>query len=215
MAAICGLLGKVGRGTEDQLTVSSLPHRFTLSLPPPPNGDCLPPNYHSPTLPGHKIKIIHMDTADREIGKNWPVDVALVAEPKASLPEMTAVLAKSLDPNVVKERRAKSEADNKTSMDTLLSLATVQEKQESIGILALFKLLGSLLPSNSAIVEESISNAKDMRRFFKCDDARSFFGMRGGGIGWGVPATIGVQLGMPDRPVVGIIGDGSSMVGCR
>ena len=156
-----------------------------------------------------------MDTADREIGKNWPVDVALVAEPKASLPEMTAVLAKSLDPNVVKERRAKSEADNKTSMDTLLSLATVQEKQESIGILALYKLLGLLLPSNSAIVEESISNAKDMRRFFKCDDARSFFGMRGGGIGWGVPATIGVQLGMPDRPVVGIIGDGSSMVGCR
>ena len=40
---------------------------------------------------------------------------------------------------------------------------------------------------------------------------QSFFGLRGGGIGWGLPATIGVKLALPDRPVVGLIGDGSAM----
>ncbi len=43
------------------------------------------------------------------------------------------------------------------------------------------------------------------------DDAQSFFGLRGGGIGWGLPAAIGAKLALPDRPVVALIGDGSAM----
>ena len=50
-----------------------------------------------------------------------------------------------------------------------------------------------------------------IRQLIRSDDPQSFFGLRGGGIGWGLPATIGVKLALPDRPVVGLIGDGSSM----
>ena len=35
--------------------------------------------------------------------------------------------------------------------------------------------------------------------------------MASGGIGWGIPAACGVQAAYPDRPVIAIIGDGSSM----
>jgi benzoylformate decarboxylase len=45
----------------------------------------------------------------------------------------------------------------------------------------------------------------------KSDDPQSFFGMRGGGIGWGLPAAIGAKLALPDRPVVALIGDGSAL----
>ena len=34
---------------------------------------------------------------------------------------------------------------------------------------------------------------------------------RGGGIGWGLPASVGVSLANPQRPVVCYSGDGSSM----
>jgi benzoylformate decarboxylase len=43
------------------------------------------------------------------------------------------------------------------------------------------------------------------------DDEQSFFGLRGGGIGWGLPAAIGAKIALPDRPVVALIGDGSAM----
>ena len=43
------------------------------------------------------------------------------------------------------------------------------------------------------------------------DDPKSFFGMRGGGIGWGMPAALGVKLALPERPVLPLIGDGSSL----
>ena len=39
--------------------------------------------------------------------------------------------------------------------------------------------------------------------------------MRGGGIGWGLPAAIGVKLALPQRPVVALIGDGSAMYTCQ
>src|SRR5439155_1636119 len=36
-------------------------------------------------------------------------------------------------------------------------------------------------------------------------------GMRGGGIGWGLAATVGVKLALPQRPVVALTGDGSAL----
>ena len=45
----------------------------------------------------------------------------------------------------------------------------------------------------------------------KSDDPQSFFGLRGGGIGWGLPASIGVKIALPDRPVIALVGDGSAM----
>ena len=39
--------------------------------------------------------------------------------------------------------------------------------------------------------------------------------MRGGGIGWGLPAAVGVKLALPQRPVLALIGDGSAMFNCQ
>ena len=68
----------------------------------------------------------------------------------------------------------------------------------------------------AVVVDESISSARrPSERSSASDDPQSFFGLRGGGIGWGLPAAIGVQLALPDRPVVGLIGDGSAMYTCQ
>ncbi|MBA9050352.1 MULTISPECIES: benzoylformate decarboxylase [Streptomyces] len=39
--------------------------------------------------------------------------------------------------------------------------------------------------------------------------AKSLFYCAAGGLGWGLPAAIGLRLGRPDRPVVALIGDGA------
>jgi benzoylformate decarboxylase len=43
----------------------------------------------------------------------------------------------------------------------------------------------------------------------------SFFTTAGGGLGYGMPAAIGVSLARPDDRVVAIIGDGSAMYGIQ
>ena len=77
--------------------------------------------------------------------------------------------------------------------------------------LALLNAIGEMLPKDAVVIEEALSSAPGIRQLIRSDDPQSYFGLRGGGIGWGLPATIGVKLALPDRPVVGLIGDGSAM----
>src|SRR3989449_2222286 len=71
--------------------------------------------------------------------------------------------------------------------------------------------VAKVMPPDAVIVDEAISSSQGIRHFFKCVDSKSFFGLRGGGIGWGLPAALGVKLALPKRPVVALVGDGSSM----
>jgi benzoylformate decarboxylase len=41
----------------------------------------------------------------------------------------------------------------------------------------------------------------------------SYYFPAAGGLGFGLPGAVGVALGRPDRPVVGVIGDGSANYG--
>src|SRR5207249_9834960 len=81
--------------------------------------------------------------------------------------------------------------------------------------LALLHAIGDMLPKNAVVIEEALSSAPGIRQLIKSDDPQSYFGLRGGGIGWGLPAAIGVKLALPDRPVIGLIGDGSAMYTCQ
>src|SRR5205085_3050771 len=64
---------------------------------------------------------------------------------------------------------------------------------------------------NAVVVDEAISSSNGIRTFFQCADAKSFFSLRGGGIGWGLPAALGIKLAVPNRPLVAMVGDGSAM----
>jgi benzoylformate decarboxylase len=61
------------------------------------------------------------------------------------------------------------------------------------------------------VVDEAVSSNGGLRQLVKSEDAQSFFGLRGGGIGWGLPASVGIKIALPDRPVVCLSGDGSAM----
>ena len=65
--------------------------------------------------------------------------------------------------------------------------------------------------SDAVVIEEVLSSAPGIRSLIRSDDPQSYFGLRGGGIGWGLPAAIGIKLALPHRPVVALIGDGSAM----
>ena len=84
-----------------------------------------------------------------------------------------------------------------------------------IAPLALWQAIGEILPEDVVIIDETLSSGPGLRQLLAGDDAKSFFGMRGGGIGWGLPAAVGVKLALPDRPVLALIGDGSAMFNCQ
>jgi benzoylformate decarboxylase len=195
-AAIHGVL------TQHDLLVSVGADLFTLSLP----GDIesMPEDY----------PVVHLDTDPWELGKNYPEKVSILGEPKVTLPELTDAV-RAARSAVETERSANrlehAKAEGVASLHKLNAMADALAERHPIHPLALMQTIGRLLPEDAVVIDETISSGMGLRRFLKSDDAQSFFGLRGGGIGWGLPAAIGVKLALPNRPVVALIGDGSAM----
>ena len=76
--------------------------------------------------------------------------------------------------------------------------------------LAMLRIVDAL-PRDAVIVEEGILSARALPGLFPFRDARAFFGLGSGGIGFAMAGAVGVQLALPDRPVVAVVGDGSAM----
>jgi benzoylformate decarboxylase len=72
--------------------------------------------------------------------------------------------------------------------------------------------ISSVLPADAVVVEEAPGSRKDLHEFLPIRSrGGGFLTMSSGVLGYGLPAAIGVALAQPGRPVVAVIGDGSSM----
>lgn len=72
-------------------------------------------------------------------------------------------------------------------------------------------LLARQLSPDTVIVDESISSSLCLREFIPIQQSGGYYTSASGGLGWAMPAAVGVKLAQPERPVVCVIGDGSSM----
>lgn len=75
----------------------------------------------------------------------------------------------------------------------------------------LLHVLASTMPADAALVEEAPSHRPLMQKYLPMRGQDSFYTMASGGLGYAMPASVGVALGAPKRPVVCLIGDGSAM----
>jgi benzoylformate decarboxylase len=73
-----------------------------------------------------------------------------------------------------------------------------------------FSALNRLLPADAIIAEECPSSKGDLDRYIALDEPGSFYSVRTGILGFGLPAAVGLQLAHPKRRVVCAVGDGSA-----
>jgi benzoylformate decarboxylase len=71
--------------------------------------------------------------------------------------------------------------------------------------------LSQAMPSDAALVEEVPSHRPAMQRYMPMRGQDSFYTMASGGLGYSLPAAVGIALGRPERRTVCLIGDGSAM----
>jgi benzoylformate decarboxylase len=69
--------------------------------------------------------------------------------------------------------------------------------------------LAEVFPEDGIVVLESPASTLALRNQLRLSRPGSYYFSAGGGLGFGLPASIGVQLAQPDRPVVCVIGEGS------
>jgi len=170
------------------------------------------PSEIDPVPPG--LPIIHFHLDPWELAKNYPARVAALADPKETLPELEKALEDRLTPEQRREALVRLEGVRRKKEEERTALREKGQGQMSltpIAPLALLEGIFSRLPADAVVVDETISSGRGLRALFKSEDPKSYFGIRGAGIGWGIPAALGVKLALENRPVLALVGDGSAM----
>ncbi|HVD86789.1 MAG TPA: benzoylformate decarboxylase [Solirubrobacterales bacterium] len=70
--------------------------------------------------------------------------------------------------------------------------------------------LREVMPEDAVVVLESPSSTLALRNQLRISRPGSYYFSAGGGLGFGLAASVGVQLAQPDRPVVCVLGEGSA-----
>jgi benzoylformate decarboxylase len=71
--------------------------------------------------------------------------------------------------------------------------------------------LAERLPADAVVVEETPSSRPELLDRIPARSPLGFVSNANGGLGFGLAGSIGLRMALPDRPVVGVIGDGSAM----
>ncbi len=61
------------------------------------------------------------------------------------------------------------------------------------------------------IVDEAVATALHLRGFLNSQSSTQYSFLRGGALGWGMPAAVGCSLGLGRQPVVSLVGDGAAL----
>ena len=75
--------------------------------------------------------------------------------------------------------------------------------------------LAERLPAQAILVEEAPVDRPEIHDRLPARTPLGFVSAAMGGLGFGVPGAAGLKLALPDRPVVAVIGDGSSLYGIQ
>jgi benzoylformate decarboxylase len=162
--------------------------------------------------------LVHLDSSPWEIGKSLPAAVGLLADLKLGLPDLTEALVARMDGGArarAAERRTAMAEQKKAEQERQLQRAEKTRDASPVTPARLMDVLRECLPQDVVIYSEAITASADVVRSLPFERPKSFFGNQGGGIGQALPGALGIQLALPDRPVVAVVGDGSSMYTIR
>lgn len=165
------------------------------------------------------VRLLHLDSHPRELGKNYPPEVALLGDPLAGVEELAAALAGQLSASFARAaaRRCRDLAATHTARRaTFIAAGEAERTRRPLTAPALMRAIEAALPPQTIIVDEAVTASRlDFERSGWLKDPSAYYGHRGWGLGWGLGVAMGVALAQPGRPVVGLLGEGSLIYGLQ
>ncbi len=171
--------------------------------------------YYQPSDPvPPDAKLVHAHPDPWEIAKNYPTEVGVVSTADNFVEALTAAVAdwNGEAKQTANERSAQLMAEGGGKSETTAAWASGERDKtplNSVGIMA--SVVDFLDDTPVSFVDESVTNSLGTRAVPDLPDSDSAFGHKGGALGWGAGAAVGVALAFPDRRIVCTLGDGSLM----
>ncbi|WP_299771330.1 thiamine pyrophosphate-binding protein [uncultured Tateyamaria sp.] len=150
---------------------------------------------------------LHLDIAEAHIGNNFPVEVGMVGDARASLEYMVEII-KAEHPNLDRPR-VDVTATKKTALDKVFN-SNIPMPEGTISPVKLSQTLDRLMPDNAVVTSEPGVSAiyPSALLTFRRAGRRYITNYSMGALGYSVPAALGASYAS-DGPVISFTGDGS------
>ncbi|GIT18056.1 MAG: thiamine pyrophosphate-binding protein [SAR202 cluster bacterium] len=171
--------------------------------------------YQAEDIIPKSAKLVHIDSDPSSVGKSEPSDIAILAAPSEVITQLAESVSYEFTGTKAEEAalRVKDAASVSSARREAFAKSAMKQRNMSPMSPSTFAAtFADALPSDATVFNDGISTGGLIFEAMSPDERGSYYAIRGGAIGWGMGATMGVQLGQPDRPVVGVMGDGTAIM---
>lgn len=163
-------------------------------------------------IPG-SCAVYQLSADMNELGRTYATQLSVMGDIKLSLRELLPKLEQRLLASTLTHQRlliAASDEREKEWQQQEERLSAERLRPTIAPMVAACEVIRAI-PAGTTIVDEAIATARHVRRFISDQQHQRYYFMRGGGLGWGMPAAVGHSLGLGREPVVCLLGDGASL----
>jgi benzoylformate decarboxylase len=161
------------------------------------------------------LSIVQIGLVDWDLAKNYSAEIALKADVRETLraliPALKAAGSAALESRARHGIAALAPKNWTAKRAMLADQISLKRDSSPIDPDWLSLQVVEAMPANAILVDEGLTSARYIPALRPHRDRYGYHGLASGGIGWGLPASVGVSLANTDRPVVCFSGDGSAM----
>lgn len=160
-------------------------------------------------------RLVHIDSDPGSIGQSEPADIGILAAPSAVVGQLAVAAGDVFTgerAGAAALRVEEAGASSTARQEAFQQLVAAQKNGAPMSPATLAQTLASALPPDASVFNDAISVGGFVFEALSPTEPGSYYAIRGAAIGWGMGSTMGVQLGQPDRPVVGVMGDGTAIM---
>ncbi|PWD99106.1 thiamine pyrophosphate-binding protein [Marinilabilia rubra] len=158
-----------------------------------------------------KKKIIQIDIDNREIGKNYPVEIGLTGNAKIIIHQLNLMIRKA---GIKAKPSGRLVSEFINSLGRVMNPEKMGDNSVPLKPQRLFELVNKISSDNTLFLADSSSHWAWSMHYLKIKKNGNFYPTLGlGAMGASIGSAIGIKLSRNDNPVVCICGDGSFLMG--
>ncbi len=157
-------------------------------------------------------RVFQMSSDVRDLGRSYSTELSVLGDVRASLDALLPLLRDRLQGRSGLEAVVAAHGQRMRTRYAALEARADQEAARPVTtpLVAAREVLRAVGPK-TPIVDESIATSGFLRSLLRDETLRSYAFLRGGALGWGLPAAAGYSLGIGREPVVCLVGDGAAL----
>ena len=158
------------------------------------------------------IEFYHISEDANDLGYNDAPKLGIFGNVRATLEALADELELKVSAATIKQNIEVAQKEKDALWRGLMDQAeaAVNNDRRIAPIVATREVLRPL-PDGFLLVDEALCANPFTQAMHRSTGGRQYFHNRGGGLGWGMPAAVGVSLARDRAPVLCVVGDGSAM----